>query len=105
MAVSKKITKKVIATPSGGKKAEQVEVSSDVSADSDKTDRKRVCYFCQNKLHPTYTDLVTLKKYVNERGKIMPRLKTGICSKHQRAVTRSIKYARHLSLLPFTPKV
>jgi len=101
MAVSKKITKKVI-----GKKEEKVEEPQAASPDSEKTfEKKRVCYFCQNKLNPTYTDLATLKKYVNERGKIVPRIKSGICSRHQRAVTRSIKYARHLALLPFTSKV
>ena len=98
MAVSKKITRKVEVK----KKVEEVE---ETPTASEKVDKKRVCFFCQSEKNPTYTDLVTLKRYVNDRGKIIPRMKTGVCSKHQRAVTRSIKYARHLALLPFTPKI
>ncbi len=101
MAVSKKITKKVISkTPA---KVEEVDETPQVSEKV--SERKRVCFFCQTKKTPSYTDLATLKRYVNERGKIVPKAKTGVCSKHQRAVTKGIKYARHLALLPFTPKV
>ncbi len=110
MAVSKKITihpssgdKKVIATPAKVDKVEEVEETPQINEKLG--EKKRVCFFCQNKKDPTYTDLATLKRYVNDRGKIIPRMKTGICSKHQRAITRGIKYARHLALLPFTPKV
>lgn len=122
MAVSKKITKVITTHPSslgdkptsGGKKviskepakAEEIEETPQASERGDKpTDKKRVCFFCQNGKTPGYTDLATLKRYVNERGKIVPRAKTGVCSKHQRALTRGVKYARHLALLPFTPKV
>ncbi|OGE29846.1 30S ribosomal protein S18, partial [Candidatus Daviesbacteria bacterium RIFCSPHIGHO2_01_FULL_38_8b] len=44
-------------------------------------------------------------RLLTDRAKITPRLKNGLCSKHQRFATREIKYARHLGLLPFTPKV
>lgn len=66
--------------------------------------RNRVCFYCQEKKEPTYTDSQTLRKFVSDRMKITPRLRSGACSKHQRAVTQQIKYARHLSLIPFTPK-
>lgn len=66
---------------------------------------KRVCLFCQNKSNPTYTDLVTLRRFLTDRAKILAKMKSGVCSKHQRGVSKNIKYARHLSLLPFVPKV
>lgn len=54
---------------------------------------------------PSYTDTVSLKRFVSSRAKIVPKLRSGACSKHQRALTREIKRARHLSLLPFTLQV
>ena len=66
---------------------------------------KRVCIFCQNKSTPTYTDLVTLKRFITDRAKIVSKERNGLCSKHQRGVSKNIKYARHLALLPFVPKV
>ncbi|MFA9422132.1 MAG: 30S ribosomal protein S18, partial [Sedimentibacter sp.] len=54
--------------------------------------RKKVCQFCQEKATKIdYKDLGKLKKYVTERGKILPRRITGACAKHQRMVTRAIK--------------
>lgn len=67
--------------------------------------RLRVCAFCQNEQRPSFTDLVTLRRFLSERGKILPKGYTKACSKHQREVSKQIKYARHLSLFPFTPKV
>lgn len=66
---------------------------------------KRVCIFCEGKKEPTYTDSQTLKKFMSDRSRIIPRAKSGVCSKHQRRVTREIKHARHLSLLPFVASV
>lgn len=66
---------------------------------------KRVCIFCQSKQAPSYTDAVGLRRFLTDRGRILPKLRTNLCSKHQRRVTKQIKYARHLALLPFTPKV
>lgn len=109
MAVSKKITIHLSSLgdkpTSLGKEPAKVEEIEETPPASEKVDKKRVCFFCQNEKAPGYTDLATLKRYVNERGKIVPRAKTGVCSRHQRAVTRGVKYARHLALLPFTPKV
>ena len=65
--------------------------------------RKKVCVFC-GKEHAgiDYKDVNKLKRYVSERGKILPRRITGNCAKHQRALTVAIKRARHISLLPYT---
>ena len=61
--------------------------------------RRKVCAFCtEADAVIDYKDVATLKKYVSERGKILPRRITGTCAKHQRAVTGAIKRARHLAL-------
>ncbi len=65
--------------------------------------RKKVCQFCQEKAtHIDYKDVSKLRKYVTDRGKILPRRITGTCAKHQRMVTRAIKRARSIALLPYT---
>ena len=65
--------------------------------------RKKVCVFCSENVQPVdYKDVATLKKYISERGKILPRRITGTCAKHQRAVTTAVKRARHIALLPYT---
>ncbi|OGE38128.1 30S ribosomal protein S18 [Candidatus Daviesbacteria bacterium RIFCSPLOWO2_01_FULL_39_12] len=66
---------------------------------------KKKCLFCKNETTPAYTDIQSLRKFISERDKILPKLRTGSCSKHQRGLTLQIKYARHLALLSFTPKV
>ena len=64
--------------------------------------RKRVCAFCQNKeLNIDYKNIDVLKRYISESGKIEPMRLTGTCTKHQRRVTREIKKARIMALLPF----
>lgn len=65
--------------------------------------RKRVCSFCVDKAtHIDYKDVSKLKKYITERGKILPRRISGNCAKHQRQLTEAIKRARNIALLPFT---
>ncbi|NLW21767.1 MAG: 30S ribosomal protein S18 [Tissierellia bacterium] len=65
--------------------------------------RKRVCSFCTDKVeHIDYKDVSTLKKYVTERGKIIPRRISGNCAKHQRELTKAIKRARQIALMPYT---
>ena len=65
--------------------------------------RRKVCYFCGKEAENiSYKDVKTLKLYVSERGKILPRRITGTCAKHQRAVTTAIKRARHIALMPYT---
>lgn len=62
---------------------------------------KKNCIFCKEKTNPDYKDVSGLKKYVNERGKIIGRARSGVCAKHQRHITLAIKEARFLALLPF----
>jgi len=64
--------------------------------------KKKVCVFCGDTTPIDYKDVARLKKYVSERGKILPRRITGTCAKHQRALTIAIKRARHIALLPYT---
>ena len=65
--------------------------------------RKKVCVFCGEKNGVIdYKDVNKLKRYVSERGKILPRRITGNCAKHQRALTVAIKRARHIALMPYT---
>ena len=65
--------------------------------------KKRVCVFCAEKVNSVdYKDIPKLKKYVSERGKILPRRITGNCAKHQRVLTSAIKRARHVALLAYT---
>ena len=63
---------------------------------------KRVCFFCQKKVEPGYYDAVTLRRFISDRGRIIPRGRAGTCAKHQRRVSREIKRARFLALIPFT---
>lgn len=65
--------------------------------------RRKVCYFTVNKIqHIDYKDIDTLKKFVSERGKILPRRVTGTSAKYQRMLTSAIKRARQIALLPYT---
>lgn len=61
----------------------------------------RNCQFCNTKTEPDYKDAGVLYRFLTERGKILAQSKTGICSKHQRALGESIKRARIVGLLPF----
>jgi small subunit ribosomal protein S18 len=65
--------------------------------------KKKVCSFCMDKNAVIdYKDLGKLRKYITERGKILPRRISGNCAKHQREVTIAIKRARNIALLPFS---
>lgn len=65
--------------------------------------RKKVCYFTANKItHIDYKNIDVLKKFISERGKILPRRVTGTSAKYQRALTIAIKRARQVALLPYT---
>ena len=65
--------------------------------------KKKVCAFCADKaLIIDYKEADKLKRYVSEKGKILPRRVTGLCAKHQREITVAIKRARSIGLLPFT---
>jgi small subunit ribosomal protein S18 len=63
----------------------------------------RVCLFCtDHSVKIDYKQVELLRRFVSENGKIRPRRQSGTCAKHQRELTRAIKRARHLALLPFT---
>lgn len=63
--------------------------------------RKKVCFFTQNKFDPDFKDIEILRRFVNERGKILPRRLTGVRPDKQRLLAQSVKRARFLALLPF----
>lgn len=64
--------------------------------------RRKVCQFCADKVESIdYKDTAKLRKFVSDRGKILPRRMTGTCAAHQRALTEAIKRARHIALLPY----
>ena len=64
--------------------------------------RRKVCQFCADKVeHIDYKDTAKLRKYVSDRGKILPRRMTGTCAMHQRQLTEAIKRARQVALLPY----
>ena len=63
--------------------------------------RRKVCVFCGRENEINYKDVSKLRRYISERGKILPRRITGNCAKHQRELTTAIKRARHLAILPY----
>jgi small subunit ribosomal protein S18 len=63
--------------------------------------KKKVCKFCVQKLKIDYKDADTLRRFITDRGKILPRRITGTCAKHQRSLAAAIKQARSIALLPF----
>lgn len=67
--------------------------------------RRKVCSFCVDKVKViSYKDADTLRRLLDNHGKIIPRRKTGTCAKHQRRLAVAVKRARHLALLPFTAR-
>lgn len=65
--------------------------------------RRKVCAFCVDKVETIdFKDVAKLRRYMSERGKILPRRMTGTCAAHQRELTEAIKRARHIALLPYT---
>ncbi|NWG20058.1 MAG: 30S ribosomal protein S18 [Chloroflexi bacterium] len=66
------------------------------------TARRKVCQFCADKVRVVdYKDVKRLQRCISERGKILPRRRTGTCARHQRSLTVAIKRARHMALLHF----
>ena len=64
--------------------------------------RRKVCIFCEENIsYIDYKDASRLRKFISERGKILPRRMTGTCAKHQREVQVAIKRARNVALLPY----
>jgi small subunit ribosomal protein S18 len=66
--------------------------------------RSKRCLICASNTVVDYKDAAFLKRYISERGKILGRIRTDICAKHQRQVTKSIKRARYVALLPYVVK-
>ena len=67
-----------------------------------KRKRRKVCKFCVDKAtYIDYKDAVKLRRYLSERGKILPRRTTGTCAMHQRELTEAIKRSRQVALLPY----
>ena len=65
--------------------------------------RKKVCVLCSDKnFELDYKNPEQLKKFINEKGKILPRRATGACAKHQREITLAVKRARHIAILPYS---
>ncbi|MDR1740757.1 MAG: 30S ribosomal protein S18 [Synergistaceae bacterium] len=65
--------------------------------------RPKFCYYCVEKQEKIdYRDADKLRKYISDRGKIIPRRVTGSCAKHQRLITEAIKRARYMALLPYS---
>ncbi len=63
---------------------------------------KKICWLCENKMNkPDYKDDRLLRRFVTDRGKIVPRRITGSCAYHQRQITAAVKYSRHIAMLPF----
>ena len=74
-----------------------------IKRDRNRRPRKKVCSFCVDKVELIdYKDAGKLRRYITERGKILPRRISGNCAKHQRQVTVAVKRARNIALLPFT---
>lgn len=63
--------------------------------------KRKVCKFCTRKLSLTYRDADTLRRFITERGKILPRRMFGTCAEHQRKLTLAVNRARNIALLPF----
>ena len=67
--------------------------------------RKKVCKFCTEKIDAiSYRDVRLLQQFVAERGKIVPRRLTGVCTRHQRRLSQAIKQSRNIALLPFAAR-
>ena len=66
---------------------------------------QKKCFFCQEGVFPNYKEVEILRRFISERGKIIPRIRSGVCAKHQRILAREIKRARYLALLHFVARV
>ena len=92
-----------MADKKGNRKFNRNNNNDDDSMPRQRRIKKKVCMYCADKnLVIDYKDTDKLKKFVSEKGKILPRRVTGLCAKHQRKVTTEIKRARHIALLPYT---
>ena len=80
----------------------KTEVEEKVTKKPYKQQKKKVCMFCTEKVAVIdFKDTSKLRRYITEKGKILPRRQTGVCAKHQRMLANSIKRARYMALLPY----
>lgn len=116
MAVVRKVQSKLVPTPTPQKEeildSEKLVLSPKANSRGDQKDFdgrtskvKKQCQYCKTKNEPRYWDSTLLRRYINDRGRIMPRMRTGNCSKHQRRLSVAIKHSRHLALLPFKVRI
>lgn len=66
---------------------------------------KEPCYFCVNKTEPDYKSVEVLERYLSPKGRLISRMRTGVCQKHQRRITREVARARYLAILPYVQLV
>ncbi|MCX6002575.1 MAG: 30S ribosomal protein S18 [Chloroflexi bacterium] len=66
--------------------------------------KPKVCMFCADKVPIDYKNVSLLGRFVSDRGKIVPRRRTGVCAKHQRSLAQAIKRSRFLAMLPSSPE-
>lgn len=66
---------------------------------------RKACSFCKEESIPDYKDVVSLRRFITERGKIVNRSRSGVCYKHQRILSNAIKRSRYMALLPFSVAV
>ena len=72
------------------------------AAKKERRPKRKICNFCADKIADiNYKDVTSLRKYISERGKILPRRISGNCASHQRALTVAVKRARVIAILPF----
>lgn len=69
-----------------------------------KTKKPEKCYFEKNNTVPDYKDTLILRRFITDRGKVLPSSKTGVSSKNQRKLSAEIKKARYMALLPYTER-
>ena len=82
--------------------SEQVKVEEKPAKKYRKVSKKKVCAFCvAGEKSIDYKDVAKIRKYITEKGKIVPRRQTGVCSHHQRELCTAIKRARNMTLLPY----
>jgi small subunit ribosomal protein S18 len=67
-----------------------------------KPKKDQTCYFCDNKSNPDYKDTLVLRRFITDRGRILAAGRTGVCSKHQRKLSKAIKNSRYMSLIVYT---
>ena len=82
--------------------SEQVKIEEKPAKKFRKPSKKKVCAFCvAGEKSIDYKDVAKIKKYITEKGKILPRRQTGVCARHQRELCTAIKRARNMALLPY----